>query len=471
MSLQDIKKSKWSVFVITSMANLGAAFAINSLNLALPFLREEFCASQAEVSWLALVYALLPCCCLLFFGRLADIYGYKRQYLLGFGFFSAASILAPLLSHSLSVLIFFRALQGIGYSMLISITQATIYRTFPPDECGRALGVNTVFVSVGFVSGPCIGGFLLEYFGWHAIFYFSAVFTVLGFFGAWFVLENDSGGKEGAVSLDLAGSIVFMAATGLFAVSLNSVGSAESYGRLLIQLGISALLFLLFVKIEKRAKYPLLPLELFRNKAFTLAGCASGLSYLTQQLTTYLFPFFLADVLLFSAKHAGSIMLTAPLLMMLMAPVGGALIDKKGTVLPAVIGLSMMGAACIGISFFTESVSIWFVIFVLMLVGAGNAFSSCAINTTILQSADRSMSGVASGALGTTRNIGNTMGIAFGSAMLELLQNHYSAGLSMAEAHLKAQQIIFLFGAGFAAAGILLFLKLSVSGESNRDAK
>jgi MFS family permease len=101
-------------------------------------------------------------------------------------------VLAPLLSHSIGTLIFFRALQGIAYSAVVSITQAAIVRAFEPAERGKALGVNVVFVSAGQVSGPIIGGFLLAYFSWHAIFYLSAAFGVLGYLGTLIALENDS---------------------------------------------------------------------------------------------------------------------------------------------------------------------------------------------------------------------------------------------------------------------------------------
>ena len=150
------------IFAVTALANLVAPFSINSVNLALPLLAVEFNASQSAVSWLTLVYSLVPSCTLLFFGRLADIYGYRRQFFWGFVFFGLVSFLAPLVSTSLGVLIFFRCLQGLGYAVLISITQGILARTFDPSVRGRVLGTNAVFVSVGLASGPTIGGLILK---------------------------------------------------------------------------------------------------------------------------------------------------------------------------------------------------------------------------------------------------------------------------------------------------------------------
>ena len=110
---------KWMIFAVTSMANLVVSFSINSLNLALPTLAKEFGVNQNNVSWLALVYSLIPCCTLLILGRIAELYGYKRQFKIGFLFFGAVCIAAPVLSVNLGELIFFRCLQGIGYSIMV----------------------------------------------------------------------------------------------------------------------------------------------------------------------------------------------------------------------------------------------------------------------------------------------------------------------------------------------------------------
>lgn len=222
---------------------------------------------------------------------------------------------------------------------------------------------------------------------------------------------------------------------------------------------ISAAGLILFLLRERHAEHPLLPLTIFRNRTFTLANCTCMLSYLTQQLTTYLYPFFLADVMMMSAYHSGLVMLTAPVTMMIFSPVGGDLSDKKGTKLPAVLGLSLIIFSCLGTAFFHQGQNLFYVIAVLASMGAGNGLSVSAINSSILGSVDTSMSGAASGTLATMRNIGNTLGIAIGSVMLTMREVHYrSAGLSEVSGYLKAQRDIFLFGALTAVAAICLIL-------------
>ena len=452
--------SKWMIFAVTSMANLGASFAINSLNLALPILRQEFGVTQGAVSWLILVYSLMPCCTLLMFGRMADLYGYKRQYKIGFCFFAVVSMLAPLLSKNLVTLIFFRAMQGIGYSMLISITQATVYKAFDENERGKALGINSVFVSVGFAAGPTLGGFFLTYFSWHYIFYFCTVFCILGFIGTFIGMENDIADKRSNIKMDHLGGIFFAIFIGAVSVGLNFF---DEWGFISVKFGMAMLISLtglvLFIYRENHTENPMILLVLFRNKTFSLANGACGLSYMTQQLTTYLFPFFLIDILRLPPDKAGLMMLASPILMMLFSPLGGSLSDKVGTKIPAVIGLLLIIGSCIFTGYFRTDTSIIFAIAVLAMVGAGNGLSVSAINSAILGSVPSAQSGVASGMLATARNIGNTMGTAIGSVMLTMRQIHYmSIYLNKNASYLMAQRDTFYIVIVLSTIAILLIV-------------
>lgn len=455
--------TKWWIFAITSMANLNATFAINSVNLALPIIADEFGVSQGDVSWLTLVYSLIPCCMLLICGKIADLYGYKRQYKIGFIFFALASLLAPILSHTLLTLFFFRALQGIGYSILISITQATISKTFDENQRGKALGINSVFVSVGFASGPTIGGFLLSHFSWHSIFYFSIPFCIFGFIATIMVMPEDDIKVAEKKRLDLLGGFLFAVSIGTLAIGLNF---SDNWGILSTPFLLCIIIFILALKLfiwrESMTNLPMMPLELFKDKTFTLANATSALSYMTQQLTAYLFPFFLINILALNADKAGLLLLASPIAMMIASPFGGGLSDKYGTRKPAIAGLVLIALNCLLVGFFKENMGLILVILVLCLAGAGNGLSVSAINSAILGSVPKEYSGVASGMLATMRNIGNTFGTAIGSTMLITRQVYYASeiGLSKDAIYLYAQKDTFLVGLGIALFAIILVLAM-----------
>ncbi|MHC1721993.1 MAG: MFS transporter [Aminipila sp.] len=456
--------AKWWIFAITSMANLNATFAINSVNLALPIIADEFGVSQGDVSWLTLVYSLIPCCMLLICGKIADLYGYKRQYKIGFIFFALASLLAPILSHTLLTLFFFRALQGIGYSILISITQATISKTFDDNQRGKALGINSVFVSVGFASGPTIGGFLLSHFSWHAIFYFSIPLCLFGFIATIIVMpQDDIKVSEKKKNLDLLGGVLFAVSIGTLAIGLNF---SDDWGVIstpfILCMVIFALALRLFIWREKATDVPMMPLSLFKNKIFTLANATSALSYMTQQLTAYLFPFFLINTLGLNADKAGLLLLASPIAMMIASPFGGGISDKYGTRKPAIAGLVLIALNCFLVGFFKENTGFILVMFVLCMVGAGNGLSVSAINSAILGSVSKEYSGIASGMLATMRNIGNTFGTAIASTMLITRQAYYAAetGLSKNAIYLYAQKDTFLVGLVITLLAIILVLRM-----------
>ena len=445
------------IFVVTALANLVAPFSINSVNLALPLLSAEFHASQAAVSWLTLVYSLVPSCTLLFFGRLADIYGYRRQFFWGFVFFGLVSLLAPLVSVSLGLLIFFRCLQGLGYAVLISITQGILARTFDPSVRGRVLGTNAVFVSVGLASGPTIGGLILRHFSWHYIFYFSVPFCAAGALCTLLYVQDGETGKTDA-AIDWPGAFWFSLCAGLLVCGVHycwkwGVTSFAFAAAILTSL----LSFAVFVRTERRASAPLMPLGLLKNKMFNAANAASAFSYASQQMTIYLMPFLLIGVLSLPPDAAGLVMISRPLAMVFASPFGGMMTDRRGPKPPAIFGLAMILLSCLMMSFTAAASPLLFVTAALLVMGVGCGYSVAAINTAILHAAPPEHAGAASGMLATVRNIGQTSGVTFGSLLLTLGTMRYGApGLTSQAVSLLAQKDAFRFAAALVLVSMLL---------------
>jgi len=449
-------RNKWMVFAIIGMANLVAAFSINSFTLALPALEKEFSVGQGTVSWLAMVYSLVPCCTLLFFGRMGELFGYKRQFKRGFLFFGSVCLAAPLLSVNIGALIFFRCLQGLAYSVMISITQAVVGRAFPVSERGRALSVNSVFVSVGLAAGPTLGGLLLTAFSWRALFYFNIPFCLLGFLAARRFLPDDAPVEKGRGQMDLAGAVLLAVAAGSLVIGLDSVvGRGFETAVFPGCMGLCGISLALFIRREMTAPSPLMRLRLFKDRAFCLANAVCLLSYLVQQLTIYLMPYYLIGTLLLKENVSGLIMLAYPALMMIFSPAGGLICDRKGARLPAGAGLVLIFTGCLIMGLRGGTPSLALAMCALILAGAGNGFSVSPINTVIISAAPIEHAGVASGMLATMRNLGQTFGVLSGTLLLAARQPLYGR-LTGQNAYLSAQSDAFLFGSLMAVAALVL---------------
>ncbi|MCL1805859.1 MAG: MFS transporter [Clostridiales bacterium] len=459
---------KWRIFFVTGLANISTAIAISSISLALPVMSDEFGVSMSAVSWIPLIYSLLPSCTLLIFGRLADLYGYKRQFMCGFLIFGTASVLLPLLSRGLAGAIMFRGVQAIGYAMMISITQAMCNRSFPPEERGKALGVNSIFVSIGLSLGPSVGGLLLSRFSWRAIFYFNAPFSLIGFIMCVLVLKKDELDPEAPRRMDWLGSVFFAIFIGVLAYAVNfsadwGFASLKFAGCLLVSMAALTL----FIWRENRVELPLMNLGLFRNPVFSYANSASICSYIIQQMTNFLVPFYLMNVLLISKSDSGFVMLATPLAMMVFSPLGGRYADRYGSRRPALLGLCVIAVGCASMSFMNAVTPVAVVVAALFFYGVGNGFSVSAINAAIFSGVPREHSGTASGMVATMRNLGQGLGVAFGSAIMALRQSHYmrtlaeGAGAAGAQrVYLTAQRDAYFFGLCIVALALFCMFRI-----------
>ena len=460
MSTARVSENKWLVFTVTGIASLVVSFSMNSMTLALPLLVKEFSVGQSVVSWLAITYSLIPCCTLLIFGRTGDLFGYKKQFKIGFIFYAAVCLVAPLLSSSIGILILFRSLQGLGYSILISITQAIVSRSFPENERGMALGVHSVFVSVGFAIGPSLGGLLLTHFSWHALFYFNVPFCLAGYLTSCRYLPDDNPAEKGGKQMDVLGAVLLSISLGAIVIGLN-LGGGWGYSSLAfiscIVVGLGGIWS--FIRHEIAAPSPLMNLHLFRNRTFTFANIVCMISYLVQQLINYLMPFYLISILLLGADRAGLIMLASPLLMILCSPVGGRLTDKKGSRFPAGLGLILICAGCLIMVQLGETTAYYIAIIILILMGAGNGFSVTSINTAIIDATPREHTGIASGMLATMRTLGQACGVLFATIILSLRQPVYSL-FTEQQAYLFAQRDTFYFGMFLVVLAIILVWRL-----------
>ena len=384
------------------------------VNVVLPTIARSFSASLAAAQWVPMVYLVTAGSLVLFFGRLGDLWGYRRVFLFGLLGFVATSVLcagAP----TLHALVGFRALQGLAAGMTSSVPLAILTGTYPAADRGRVIGLFAGSISVGLAVGPSLGGFLAAAFGWRAVFLVNLPVGLAAFAFARRVLP-DLRGEPGRI--DVPGALAVLGALSTFLLSVNRI---QQYGVDAVAaalLAAAGLLGAAFVAIERQAPQPLLDLGLFRSAALGLGCLAALLNFMAQYVVVFVTPFFLSRVLHEGPARVGLVLTAFPLTVFAVAPFAGALSDRIGTVALAAGGSSVCAMACLLFAARPGDGAIFPVILCLVVFGLGTGTFQSPNNSAVMGAAPREHLGVVSSLLGTSRSVGMVLGVAAAGAVL-----------------------------------------------------
>lgn len=399
------------------------------VNIALPTIMKDFQSPMAATEWVVLIYLLTITSTLLFWGHLGDRFGRGRIYGLGMLFFALGS-LACTVSNTLMLLIVSRFGQAIGASMLMSTGPAIVKESFPHEQLGRTMGMIGVAVSLGLMSGPSLGGFLIEYFSWRSMFFITVpiglIFSVLAI--RFIPLSRPD--KDGAI--DWVGAATWAAALFLITITLTHITEKTwppTVVLSLLLLGSGLVLFFIFV--EKRSPHPILPLELFKSRYFSMGIACAVLSFTTMFAAIILTPFYLDRLRALSPSRIGLIMMALPASIMLMSPLAGWLADHFEKRIIATTGLIVSATAVLMLSATAADSSIFSITIRLILIGTGQALFLSPNSAAVLGSTITRQAGSAAALLATSRNLGMLMGIALATLIFTLVFSAQTGGLDM----------------------------------------
>jgi EmrB/QacA subfamily drug resistance transporter len=404
---QSDRQVKSSILFVAVISAFLTPFMGSAINLALPSIGNEFNADAILLGWIATAYLLSSAVFLLPFGRLADIHGRKRVFLSGMIIFTLSSLVSSI-APNISVLLIFRVFQGMGSSMIFATGIAIVTSVFPVRERGRAIGLTIASVYTGLSVGPFAGGILTEYLGWRSIFLFT---FLLGIICIYFLLRKVKGewAESAGESFDWKGSLIYGASLSMLIFGFSSL--PETNGFILLILGVSGIVF--FILFELRNPFPVMQLGLFRNNAiFAWSNTAALINYSATFAVGFILSLFLQYIKDYSARDAGLILLSQPVIMAVVSPLAGKLSDK---VEPRLLATGGMTITSIGLFMlvFINSMSIPFLVSTLMLLGAGFGLFSSPNSNAIMSSVNKKHYGIASGTMGTMRLLGQmfSMGI------------------------------------------------------------
>jgi EmrB/QacA subfamily drug resistance transporter len=398
------------VLATTALGALMGAVMFTAVNVALPSLAVTFETDFGTVQWVVLAYLLATGALLPIIGRLADMLGKKRLFALGYIVFTLGSLLCAL-SPTISLLIAFRGLQGLGAAFLTALSLAIITDTFPTEERGMAIGINGSVLSVGIVAGPTLGGFLIDFASWQLIF-ISAV--PLGIIGTMLTQRYISSyAPKRHETFDLLGALLlFIVLLTLFLGLTLGQGVGFDAPNILALFGVSVMGFVLFVWRELRAANPVIDLRMFRNRQLSLGLVTGFATFISISGTIFLMPFYLANILGYSAQNVGLLMSISPIVLVVVAPVAGRLADRFGERPITVIGLLVLLGGYLAMSSLSTETSALGYIVRFLPVGIGMGIFQTPNNSAIMGAVAPARSGVAGGLLALTRTLGQSAGIA-----------------------------------------------------------
>lgn len=413
---KNIYEKRWLIFLAVVLQTFINCVDSSSINVALPTVADELGVTMASIEWVVTANTLVIICLILLFGKLGDTIGKDRIFKAGILVFIAGSLLC-FFSRNLGMLLVGRVIEGIGSAATMANNQGIIVQTFPLHERGKALGFSGSSVALGSMMGPSLGGFIVSYFNWNAIFAMNIPVALLCFALCCKYLPDMSTGKK--EKTDVSGALRFMLLILCVYGSVKLLQAGVSYYLYCLVLLFAALVFgFSFFCWERRQQNALLDLRMFKNQLFAVSIFCAFLSFFAIAGHNFIQPFYLQKVQMLSAAQTGMLMMAYSITMGVVAPFSGQLSDKIGSEILCFIGLCTVTVALLILS--TLGVGSSLVVFLIgsMLMAVGMAMFQSPNTSLIMSTVDRHQTGVAGSINALARNLGMVFGISLSTVLL-----------------------------------------------------
>ncbi len=417
---------KWVALTVTTVGTFMVALDTSILIVGLPTLLRELDATLVHGVWIITGYRLAITILLVATGRVADMLGRVRLYVLGFGVFTVSSALCGL-SQSGEQLVIFRLLQGIGGALIIANSVAVIADAFPASQLGTGIGINFMAFNLGSIIGYTVSGLIVQLAGWRYIFLINVPVGLFGTFWAHLRLrEIHMGVSE---KFDYAGAILYSVALTLILLALSLESPGSQLGLTLLVSGL--ILLPVFVAVERRMAHPTLDLDLFKIRLFSAGNLASLLNSLAFNSLPFLLTLYLQLIRREDALTTGILFIPLEAAVLIVGPLSGRLSDIHGARGLCTLGLCFSGAALLWFGTIDQSTNYTALTLALVASGVGRGLFISPNASSIMGPVPLNRRGVANGVRTTIVQTGIVVSLPISLAFMTLgMPYSHLAGLS-----------------------------------------
>ncbi|MGD9618152.1 MAG: MFS transporter [Alphaproteobacteria bacterium] len=423
-----------------------------SVNIAFPDITGSFGLPIPMIQWVVICYVLTHAGLMLAFGRVGDMWGHARVFRAGL-IWNAVAFLLCAAAPSFGALLFARFLQGIGAGLIISCAPALVTSLYPEARRSHALGMFTLMFAIGSASGPLIGGALVEYWGWPAVFWFRAPIALASLL----LLRGLPKGPvaiSGQQRFDIAGALLLAFGLAALLLAINALPRLRDGDTLALFLLPAACVSLIaFVWWEARTKQPVVQIALFRHPPFAIINGASCLIYLVTFSVMLISPYFLVQRTGLTLPQAGFVLASGFVAMAIASPLAGRIVARFGAGRIAPVGALAIGAGLFSVGNWQPDTAPAWMVLSLAVQGFGLACFQVAYMELVMAATPLAQRGVA-GSLGMlTRTIGTVTGASLLTLGFQTMQS-----LALAGGEAAPDAFLSAYHATFRLAGIIAAL-------------
>ncbi|EJE97545.1 MFS transporter [Liquorilactobacillus mali] len=411
------QKNIWLIIAAVGIFTFMSTLDSSIINIALPVISKDLAIPMNKATWTVAIYLIFISGILTFFGGLGDQIGKIKVFKIGTYVFTIGSLLAGI-NLGLWFLLFARVVQALGAAMTMSNSFGIITSAAPMKMRARAMALNAMFVSLGTITGPGLGGLILEHFKWPYIFWVNVPIGIVAIIIGMKVLPQEVRSTT-KVTFDYLGIISLFLTISIFFLGVN-IGQEQGFVEIipLSSFVVSIILLIFFIIHELHTENPLLDLTIFKSSLFTISLVAAFLIFTSNFFINVLLPFYFENLRGISSGTAGIYMMIWPVTMLIGTPISGYIADKFDQEYVTLFGLTVLVLSFFGWRVVNGESSLLFVGCLLVLGGVGMSFFQTPNNALIMTNAPKAKLGVAGALNALARNLGMISGTSLVTTIL-----------------------------------------------------